>query len=149
MKFTEIFIKRPVLAIVISLLIFLFGLRAVHDLPLRQFPLLENTVITIDTVYPGADAGLIQGFITTPLEKSIGGADGIDYITSDSNESISSIKAHILLNYNPDKAFTSVMSKVAEVRGQLPSEVEDPIIKKETGASIPLMYISLSSTAMT
>lgn len=148
MRFTDIFIKRPVLATVISLLILFLGLRAIYELPVRQFPKLDNTVITVTTSYPGASSRLMQGFVTTPLEKSIAGADGIDYLTANSSENVSVIKAYIKLNYNPEQAFTNIMSKVAEVRNQLPQEVEDPVIKKETGDQIALMYIGFSSKGM-
>lgn len=148
MKLTDIFIKRPVLATVISLLIFILGLRSIYDLPLRQFPKMENTVITITTAYPGASAKLIQGFITTPLERSIAGAEGIDYLTATSIEGVSTIKANIQLNYDPDKAFTDIMSKVAEARNQLPKAAEQPVIQKDTGSQVALMYISFSSQNM-
>src|SRR5579872_1852636 len=105
MNFTDLFIRRPVLATVVSVLIFIFGVRAIWDLPLRQFPELENTVITITTIYPGANAQLIQGFITTPLEKAIAGADGLDYITANSSQDVSVIRANIRLNYDSNKAF--------------------------------------------
>src|SRR5579862_89645 len=104
MKFTDIFVQRPVLATVVSLLILFLGLRSIHDLSLRQFPKMENTVITITTAYPGASAELMQGFITAPLQKSIAGADGIDYLTAQSMQSVSTISANIKLNYSPDKA---------------------------------------------
>lgn len=145
---TDLFIKRPILAIVVSLLIFIFGLRSIHDLPLREFPKMENTVITITTAYPGANAELVQGFITTPLQKAIAGADGIDYLTATSSEGASIIKANIELNFDPDKAFTSIMSKVAEARNQLPKNAEQPTIQKDTGSQISLMYISFSSDQM-
>src|SRR5579863_10886 len=113
MTFTDIFIKRPVLATVVSLIIFLFGLRAISSLPLRQFPAMENTVITVTTEYPGASADVVQGFITSILEKSIAGADGIDYINATSSQGLSTIQAFIKLNYDPNAAFTDIMSKVA------------------------------------
>jgi len=148
MNFTDIFIKRPVLATVVSLLIFIFGLRSMHDLPLRQFPKMENSVITVTTAYPGANAKLVQGFITTPLEKSIAGAEGIDYLTATSTQGLSTIQANITLNYDPDKAFTNIMSKVAEARNKLPKDAEQPVIQKDTGSQIALMYISFSSQLM-
>lgn len=148
MTFTDIFIKRPVLATVISLLILIFGLRAIYDLPVRQYPEVENTVITVTTAYPGASAGLIQGFITTPIQKSVASADGIDYLTSSSSQGVSTIEAHIKLNFDPDKAFTGIMSKVAAVSSQLPKAAEDPVIEKSTGSTVALMYISFSSDKM-
>jgi len=148
MSFTDIFIRRPVLATVVSLLILLFGLRAFFSLPLRQYPKMENTVIKVATTYAGADATLIQGFITSPLQKAIASADGIDYLVASSQQGSSSIQAYIKLNFDPDKAFTNIMSKVAEVRGELPREAESPVITKSTGQDIALMYISFSSKTM-
>ena len=112
-RFTDIFITRPVLATVVSLLIFVIGLRAIFELPVRQYPKMENTVITVTTAYPGASSELVQGFITTPLEKQIASAGGIDYLTSQSTDGLSTITANIILNYSPNEAFTNVISKVA------------------------------------
>lgn len=148
-RFTDIFIKRPVLATVVSLLILVLGARALFELPVRQYPKLENTVVTVTTAYPGASARLVQGFITTPLEKKIASAGGIDYLTSETKEGVSTITANILLNYNPNDAFTGVMSKVAEAKYELPSEAEDPVITKTTGDSFSLMYVGFSSAQMT
>jgi multidrug efflux pump len=148
MNFTDIFIRRPVLASVISLLIFFLGLRALNDLPLRQFPEMENTVITITTAYPGASADLMQGFITAPIQKVVASADGIDYITGQSNESISTITAYIKLNHDPNAAMTDILSKVAQVQGQLPRESNQPVITKATGSTMDLMYIGFNSDQM-
>lgn len=147
-RFTDIFIKRPVLATVVSLLIFLLGLRSIFVLPLREYPKLENTVITVTTAYPGASADVIQGFVTTPLEKSVASAEGIDYMTSSSQQGISTIKAYIKLDFDSATAFTNIMSKIAEVRSTLPNEIEDPVITKNTGSSIDLMYIGFNSNRM-
>src|SRR5215475_6320653 len=106
MWLTDIFIKRPVLATVISLLILLVGLRSLLGLPIRQYPQLENTVITVTTTYPGASADLMQGFITTPIAKAVSTAEGIEYLTSSSIQSISTVTANIRLNYDPNKALT-------------------------------------------
>ncbi|OAI49426.1 acriflavine resistance protein B [Gammaproteobacteria bacterium SCGC AG-212-F23] len=148
MKFTDIFVQRPVLATVVSLLILILGLRSIHDLSLRQFPKMENTVITITTAYPGASAELMQGFITAPLQKSIAGADGIDYLTAQSMQSVSTITANIKLNYNPDKAMAEIMAKVAEVRNALPKESDQPVIQKDTGDQMALMYLGFNSENM-
>ncbi len=148
-KFTDIFVRRPVLAMVVSLLIFIFGIRALSDLQVREYPKMENTVITVTTVYPGASADVIKGFVTTLLEKSIASAEGIDYMTSSSNDNVSVVSVYIKLNYDPNAAFTDVMSKVAEVKGDLPSNAKEPIIRKDTGQSTDLMYISFSSDKMT
>ncbi|MFT3742618.1 MAG: efflux RND transporter permease subunit [Gammaproteobacteria bacterium] len=145
MQFTDLFIKRPVLAVVVSLLIFIFGLRAIYDLPLREYPVMENTVVTVTTSYPGASPEVVQGFITSILEKSIAGANGVDYITATSTQSVSTIQAYIKLNFDPNQAFTEVMSKVAEVQSQLPTDSKEPVIKKDTGSTIALMYISFFS----
>lgn len=147
--FTDIFIKRPVLATVVSLLIFLIGLHAMHSLPLREYPKMDNTVITITTTYPGASAEVVQGFITSIIEKSIAGADGIDYITASSTQSVSTVQAYIKLNFNPNVAFTDIMSKVSQVQGQLPPQSELPTIQKDTGSTVALMYASFYSNEMT
>src|SRR3990167_4474584 len=148
MNFTDLFIKRPVLACVVSLLILLFGLRAVVELELRQFPKMNNSIITITTSYPGASSDLMQGFITSPIEKSVASADGIDYLTSQSVESMSVITAYIRLNYDPNVAMTDIMAKVSQVTNQLPKESEKPVIIKSTGGSTALMYMGFSSKKM-
>ena len=112
MRFTDLFIRRPVLATVVSLLILLIGLRSYYDLPIRQYPQLQNTVITVTTVYPGATADLMQGFITQPIEQVVATAEGIDYMTSSSTQGLSTISVYIRLNYDPNKAMTDVMAKV-------------------------------------
>jgi multidrug efflux pump len=114
MNFTDIFIKRPVLSMVVSLLILLFGLNSISNIQIRQFPRMNNTVITVTTAYPGADANLIAGFITTPLESAVASAEGIDYMTSSSIQGLSTITLTIKLNFNPQVAFTDVMSKVQQ-----------------------------------
>jgi multidrug efflux pump len=148
-KITDIFVKRPILSSVVSLLIFLVGLLAVFTLPLREFPELSNTVISITTAFPGADADLIQGYITTPIQTAVASAPGIDYMEATSQKNVSIIKAHIKLSYEPEKAFSNIMSKVAEVRNRLPQEAEQPVLKQETGTQIALMYIGFKSNVMT
>lgn len=147
-KFTDIFIKRPILAVVVSALIFLFGLRSLYDLPVRQYPKMDNTTITITTSYPGAPADLVQGFITSPLEKAIATASGIDYLTSQSTDGTSSIQAFIKLNYDPNEAFVDIMSKVQQVKGDLPPASQEPVIVKSTGSSTALLYAAFSSTEL-
>ncbi|HVT62031.1 MAG TPA: efflux RND transporter permease subunit, partial [Legionellaceae bacterium] len=149
MRFTDIFIRRPVLASVLSLLILLFGLNALFKLPIRQYPRMDNTVITVTTAYPGANSNLISGFITTPLEAAIASAEGIDYMTSSSTEGVSVITCNIKLNYDPQIAFTDIMSKVQQTINVLPPEAEQPVIVKKSDSSTPLMYISLDSKDMT
>ncbi|MFO3182827.1 efflux RND transporter permease subunit [Legionella pneumophila serogroup 1] len=149
MKFTDLFIKRPVLSIVVSMLIFLFGINSIYKMQIRQYPKMENTVITIMTGYPGADAELIAGFITTPLESAVASAEGIDYMTSSSQQGLSTITLNIKLNFDPQIAFTDVMSKVQQTLNQLPKESQQPVILKKSDSSTALMYISLDSKDMT
>ena len=149
MKFTDLFIKRPVLSIVISMLILIFGINSMYNMQLRQYPRMNNTVITITTSYPGADADLIAGFITSPLESSVASAEGIDYMTSSSIQGLSTITLTIKLNFDPQIAFTDVMSKVQQSINQLPKEAQQPVILKSSDSSTALMYISLDSTEMT
>ncbi|OAN44904.1 efflux RND transporter permease subunit [Magnetospirillum moscoviense] len=141
----DIFIKRPVLASVVSLLILFVGLRALMMLPVRQYPEMKNTVITVTTTYPGADADLIQGFITQPLQKAMATASGLDYLTSRSFQGVSEVKAYVRLNEDPDAAMTEVMSKTNEVRSLLPRGINDPVIKKETGQTFASAYLAFSS----
>src|SRR5256885_218365 len=133
MALTDIFIKRPVLSVVISLLILLIGLRAASVLPIRQYPKLSNTVVNVTTSYPGASANLIQGFITTPLEQAVASAEGVDYITSSSVQGTSTIQVYIKLNFDPNQALTEVLAKVNSVRYLIPKESNDPIVTKTTG----------------
>ncbi|MBA2710764.1 MAG: efflux RND transporter permease subunit [Tatlockia sp.] len=149
MKFTDLFIKRPVLATVVSLLIFLFGLNSISTMQIRQYPRMDNTVITVATSYPGADSKLIAGFITTPLETAVASAEGVDYMTSSSVQGLSTITLTIKLNFDPQLAFTDVMSKVQQTLHKLPHEAQQPIIIKSSDSSTPLMYISLDSKKMT
>jgi multidrug efflux pump len=148
MNFTDLFIRRPILSLVVSMLILLVGLRAVFDLPLRQFPELTNTVITVSTAYPGAPAELMQGFITTPIEQAVAAVDGVDYMTSSSSQSSSTITAYMKLNSDPGDAMAEVMSKVQQVKGQLPRESNDPIITKSVGQSVQSLYMAFSSPTM-
>jgi multidrug efflux pump len=145
MSFTDIFIRRPVLALVVSLLILLIGLRAMLGLPIRQYPKLSNTTITVTTIYPGADPDLIQGFITTPLAQAIATAEGVDYLTSSSVQGTSTITAYIQLDFDPDKALTEVMAKIQQVRYLIPAGAQDPIVTKATGQTTAVMYIGFSS----
>lgn len=149
MTFTDLFIKRPVMATVISLLILLFGINSLSKIPVRQFPRMNNTVITITTAYPGADANLIGGFITTPLEAAIASAEGIDYMTSSSVQGLSTITLTIKLNFDPQVAFIDVMSKVQQTLNQLPPESQQPVIIKTSDSSTSLLYLSLDSEDMT
>ncbi|MEJ2285400.1 MAG: efflux RND transporter permease subunit [Desulfobacterales bacterium] len=149
MKFTDIFIRRPVLAIVVSLLIIIAGLQAVRSLNVRQYPRSENSVVTVTTVYVGASAELIRGFITTPLERAIAAADGIDYIQSQSSQGVSTISARLKLNYDPIKALSEISSKVDQIRGDLPPEAEVPTINVESADSqFASAYLSFTSEVL-
>ncbi len=148
MSFTDLFVRRPVLALVVSLLILLIGLRAMLDLPIRQFPKLSNTTITVTTLYPGASPDLLQSFIATPLEQAIATAEGVDYLTSTSVQGTSTIIAYIRLDFDPGKALTEVMAKVQQVKYLLPPGAQDPIITKATGQTTAVMYIGFSSNEL-
>ncbi len=145
MAFTDIFIKRPVLSIVVSALILLIGLNAANNLPIRQYPKLSNTVITITTVYPGASPDLMQGFITTPIEQAVAAAEGVDYITSASTQGQSLITVYVKLNNDPNAALTEVLSKVNSVKYLIPREANDPIVLKKTGETTAVMYLGFAS----
>lgn len=145
MKFTDIFINKPVLAVVVSLFILLFGLRAFSALNVREYPELQNAVINVSTTYFGADADLIQGFITTPLEREIASAEGIEYLTSSSAAGVSTIQAYIRLDQDPNEALTQISAKINKLRGQLPQESEDPVIDLQQGQQIAAMYVSFAS----
>ena len=145
MKFTDIFIKRPILAISISLLIVLLGLQALGKMQVREYPNMTNTVITVTTSYYGANADLIQGFITQPVEQAIAQADNIDFMTSQSYMGVSSISVYMKLNTDPNGAVADILAKVNSVSSQLPSEAEDPTIALSTGSSTSVIYIAFSS----
>jgi multidrug efflux pump len=146
---TDIFIKRPVLSLVVSLLLLLIGLRAATVMPIRQYPRLSNTVVNVTTTYPGASAELIQGFITTPIEQAVASAEGVDYITSSSVLGTSTIQVYIKLNFDPNQALTEVLAKVNSVKYLIPKESNDPIVTKTTGQTTAVMYIGFSSEELT
>src|SRR5437762_5764032 len=148
MKFTDIFIRRPVLALVVSLLILLIGLKAMLGLQIRQYPRLYNTTIAVTTAYPGASPDLIQGFITTPIEQAVATAEGIDYLTSNSIQGTSTVTAYIRLNYDPSQALTDIMAKVQQVKYLMPPQAQDPVILKSTGQTTAVMYIGFSSSEL-
>ena len=148
MKFTDIFIRRPVLATVISLLILVLGLRSMSLLPVLQYPRTENAVVTVTTTYYGASAELVSGFITTPLEKSIAQANGIDYMSSVSSSGVSTIEIQIRLNYDSSKALTEINTRVNAVRNQLPADSQQPVITIAVGETIDSMYIGFSSDVL-
>ncbi|MFO7603067.1 MAG: efflux RND transporter permease subunit [Gammaproteobacteria bacterium] len=148
MKFTDIFIRRPVLATVVSLLILLLGLRSLGLLEVRQFPLIKNTVVTVTTAYPGASSELVKGFVTTPIQQAMSEANGIDFISSTSAQGMSTIEAQMRLNYDPNAAIAEIQAKVASKRGELPAEVRDPIIESTTGDRTALMYLAFFSDSI-
>src|SRR5512145_2290076 len=132
MKITDLFIRRPVLALVVNLVIIIAGLQAIRTLNVRQYPRSENATVTVTTVYVGASADLVRGFITSPLERVIASADGIDYMESSSGPSVSTITVHLKLNFDTNAALTQIQSKVAQVRNDLPPEAQAPVIQVET-----------------
>ena len=146
MKFTDLFIRRPVLSLVVNLVIIIAGLQAINTLNVRQYPRSDNSVVTVTTIYIGASANLVRGFITTPLERAIAAADGIDYIQSQSSQGLSTISVRLELNYDPIKALSEISSKVDQVRGDLPPEAEVPIINVESADSrFASAYLSFTS----
>ncbi len=145
MRFTDVFIRKPVLASVVSLFIVLLGLRAVFDLNVRQFPEIQNAVVTVTTAYIGADADLIQGFITTPLEREVAQAEGIDYLVSSSVSGVSVIEAYLRLDANPNNVLTEIASQVNKLRSELPQGAEDPVVELSVGEQIAAMYLAFYS----
>jgi len=143
--FTDIFIKRPVLAIVVSLLILLVGARAYQLLTVREYPETQNAQVTVTTAYPGASADLVKGFITTPVEREVASANGIDYLESSSVQGLSTVTAHLNLNYDPNEALTEISSKVDKVRSELPDRANDPAIDLSVGETTSSMYLSFFS----
>jgi len=148
MRFTDIFIRRPVLASVVSLLILIVGLRSITSMEVRQYPETKDTVVTITTSYPGASGDLVKAFITAPLQQAVAEADGIDYLTSTSVQGQSTIEAHMVLNYDPKSAVAEIQAKVASQRNVLPREAEDPVIDATTGDPTALMYMAFYSKVM-
>src|SRR5690606_4117054 len=148
MAFTDPFIRRPVLASVVSLLILLLGFQAWNTLQIRQYPQMENALITVTTAYPGANAETIQGYITQPLQQSLASAEGIDYMTSVSRQNFSIISIYARIGADSDRLFTELLAKANEVRNKLPQDSEDPVLSKEAADASALMYISFYSKEM-
>jgi len=149
MKFTDIFIKRPVLAICVNLVILIAGLQAIRSLSVRQYPRSDIAFVQVTTVYVGANADLVRGFITTPLERVIASADGIDYMESSSAQGLSTITVHLKLNYDTNAALTQIQAKVAQVRNDLPPEAEAPVIDLQTADNqFAAMYLGFSSPSL-
>ena len=149
MNITDIFIKKPVLATVVSLLILVLGIRAFASLPVRQYPKTENAQVTVSTAYFGADPDVVAGFITTPLEAVIAQAQGIDFMTSSSSSGISTITATMKLNYDSNKALTEISSKVNSVRNQLPAAAQAPVITVLVGEAVANLYLGFDSKVLT
>jgi multidrug efflux pump len=147
-SFTDLFIRRPVLAIVISTLIFVLGLRAVMSLPVLQYPSTESATITITTTYPGADPSVVAGFITTPLENAVAQVNGIDYMTSTSQSSTSTITINLALNHDPDAALTEISAKISSVLNQLPIGTQQPVLVLQQNETYDSMYLAFSSTVL-
>ncbi len=148
MNLTDIFIQRPVLACVVSLLLLVMGLKSLVNLPVLEYPDTKNAVVTVATTYYGASPELVAGFITTPLENAIAQANGIDYLTSTSQSSLSTITANLRLGHDPNKALTEINAKVNSVLNQLPAESQQPVLSVKIGETIDAMYIGFSSTVL-
>jgi multidrug efflux pump len=149
MKFTDIFIRRPVLACVVSLMILVIGFKSFTSLPILEYPKTDNAIVTITTTYYGADPQTVAGFITTPLENAIAQANGIDYMTSKSTSGTSTIIANLILNYDADKAITEINAKINAVLNQLPSGVQQPTITVSIGTTLDPLIIGFSSEELT
>src|SRR5438552_3195832 len=149
MRFTDLFVKRPVLAIVVNLVILIGGLQAIRSLSVRQYPRSDIAIVRVSTAYVGANAGLARGFITTPSERVTASADGIDYMESSSGQSVSTITVHLKLNFDTNAALTQIQAKVAQVRNDLPPEAEAPIIELETADNqFAALYLGFSSAEL-
>ncbi|HXJ01669.1 MAG TPA: efflux RND transporter permease subunit [Micropepsaceae bacterium] len=148
MNFTDIFVKKPVLATVVSLVILVIGLRAALSLPVRQYPRTENAVVTVTTAYYGADPDVVAGFITQPLENAIAQANGIDYITSTSTNSLSTITVNLRLNYDYNRAVTEITSKISSVLNHLPPQSQQPALQVQVGQAISAMYLGFRSSVL-
>ena len=148
MHFTDIFIRRPVLASVVSLLILLAGIQSALKLQIRQFPQLSSATITVTTAYPGANAELIKGYITTPIAQAVASAEGIDTLVTNSQDNTSTITLNLLLNANADRAVADVLAKVNQVKYVLPREAFDPVVVKQTGDSTAVLYMSFNSKSL-
>ncbi|MCA8115468.1 efflux RND transporter permease subunit [Burkholderia cepacia] len=148
MRFTDIFIRRPILALVVSLLILLMGTTSIFLLPVRQYPYLENATITVSTTLPGATQDVMQGFVTTPIAQSIATASGIEYLSSTTTQGKSEIKVRLVLNANADRAMTEILAKVQQVKYQLPAGITDPVISKSTEGGTAVQYIAFYSKTL-
>ncbi|HGE8324507.1 TPA: MexW/MexI family multidrug efflux RND transporter permease subunit [Serratia marcescens] len=148
MTFTDLFVRRPVLALVVSTLILLFGALALSQLPIRQYPLLENSTITISTDYPGASSELMQGFVTQPITQAVSSVEGVDYLSSSSVQGRSVVTVRMALNRDSTQALTEVMAKVNQVRYKLPEQAYDPVIERSAGEATAVAYVGFSSKTL-
>src|SRR5690348_10321990 len=148
MRFTDIFIRKPVLATVVSLVILVIGIRAGLSIPVRQYPRTENAVVTVTTAYYGADPDVVAGFITQPLENAIAQANGIDYITSTSTNSLSTITVNLRLNYDYNRAMTEIQSKITSVLNRLPPNTQPPTLQVQVGQAVSAMYLGFRSNVL-
>ena len=149
MRFTDIFVRRPVLATSLSLVILLLGLRAWSEMVVRQYPKVTSTLVTVTTAYPGASSSTVLGFVTARLEQAIASAPGIDYMTATSSEGVSTISVYMRLNYSPNAAVAQIMSKVQQVQNQLPTGTQAPVINETVGNQTALMYLAFYSKTLT
>ena len=147
MKFTDLFIRRPVLAIVVSCLLLMLGLQGAGQLAVRQFPDVEKSLVAVRTVYPGASARTVQGFVTEPLQRRIAAAEGVEYITSSSDPGVSGIDVHVRLGEDAEEVMTAIIAKVGEAKFELPREVEDPVVTSSFGDDA-MMYMAFLSEEM-
>jgi multidrug efflux pump len=148
MNFTELFVRRPVLATVVNLFLLIIGWQAIQALVVRQYPETQNAVVTVSVAYPGASADLVRGFVTTPLEREIASADGIDYVESVSRQNSATITARLRLNYDPNDALTQITAKVNRVRGELPAGSEDPVFDVSVGETTASAYVGFYSRSL-
>jgi multidrug efflux pump len=148
MNFTDIFIKKPVLAIVLSLIILILGARSLSELSVREYPKVKDTLVTVQTAYPGASANIVQGFITMPIERAIASSEGIDYMTSTSTEGVSTIMVFMKLNYSPNAALAEVLSQVNSVLNQLPKQSQLPVITKTSVTNLAYLYLAFTSNSL-
>jgi multidrug efflux pump len=149
MRFTDIFIRRPVFAITLSLIVLLIGILSFTKLTIRQFPQIEASVISIHTAYSGATADLMEGFVTTPIENAIAGVDGIDYVTSSSTQGLSTITVNLKLGFDVNQATNDISNQISSIRWKLPEEIDDPVISQQDPNARPILYIAFSSQRMT
>jgi len=148
MSFTDTFIRRPVLAVVVSLLLLLAGVSALFALQIRQYPRMESATITIATSFPGATQEVMQGFVTTPIAQAVATASGLEYLTSTSSQGRSQISAKLVLNADADRAMTEILAKVQQVKYLLPPGVTDPVITKMTDGVTAIQYLSFTSETL-